>query len=281
MHQNLYSLTYHVKDANGKPCRIRDMIDGPPTYTLSRELSDEEVKAFNPWNLLRAALRTARRRLGSRPACAPSMRTTAAMSSACPSPVLRPAGGVAGGGPFVSRAVAPYHPHRIDRVQPLAVNPVARRARGYPRHLVLRFRPGYPQLHHRRQGHRQRQQQDQPRRVGHRQGQGRQRLLRHRPRLRGTRFIDPPKFTAEPVDRRSAAGKVAVQYALDLGGAKTSRSSPGISVPMPRAPLRAKLQSAAATCRCAPTRSPKATWASSSASASSRSTTSAIPARRW
>ncbi len=56
VHQNLFSLTYHVKDANGKPMRIRDMIEGAPTYTLSRELSDEEVKAFNPWNLLRAAL---------------------------------------------------------------------------------------------------------------------------------------------------------------------------------------------------------------------------------
>jgi hypothetical protein len=52
--QNLYSLTYHVKDANGKKAVIADSIVGPPAYTLSRELSDEEVKAFNPWNLLRA-----------------------------------------------------------------------------------------------------------------------------------------------------------------------------------------------------------------------------------
>jgi len=53
--QNVYSLTYHVKDANGKPLVIRDSIVGPPTYALSRELSAEEAKAFNPWNLLRAA----------------------------------------------------------------------------------------------------------------------------------------------------------------------------------------------------------------------------------
>jgi len=52
--QNVYSLTYHVKDASGKPLAIKDSIVGPATYALSRELSDEEVKAFNPWNLLRA-----------------------------------------------------------------------------------------------------------------------------------------------------------------------------------------------------------------------------------
>jgi len=52
--QNLYSLTYHVKDSGGRPLRLADSIVGPPVYTLSRELSEEEVKAFNPWNLLRA-----------------------------------------------------------------------------------------------------------------------------------------------------------------------------------------------------------------------------------
>jgi hypothetical protein len=52
--QNVYSLTYHVKDAKGNPAVIADSIVGPPAFTLSRELSDEEVKAFNPWNLLRA-----------------------------------------------------------------------------------------------------------------------------------------------------------------------------------------------------------------------------------
>jgi Pectinesterase len=53
--QNVYSLTYHVNDAAGKPAVIADSIVGPPVFTLSRELSDAEVKAFNPWNLLRAA----------------------------------------------------------------------------------------------------------------------------------------------------------------------------------------------------------------------------------
>jgi hypothetical protein len=54
VHQNLFALTYHVKDANGNPIRIKDLIKGTPTYTLSRELTPEEAKAFNPWNLLRA-----------------------------------------------------------------------------------------------------------------------------------------------------------------------------------------------------------------------------------
>jgi len=54
VHQNLFALTYRVKDENGKPIRIKDMIKGTPTYTLSRELTPEEAKAFNPWNLLRA-----------------------------------------------------------------------------------------------------------------------------------------------------------------------------------------------------------------------------------
>ncbi|HEY1649508.1 MAG TPA: pectinesterase family protein [Terracidiphilus sp.] len=50
--QNLYSLTYQTRDARGNPAVIYDSIVGPPALTLSRELSDKEAKAFNPWNLL-------------------------------------------------------------------------------------------------------------------------------------------------------------------------------------------------------------------------------------
>jgi hypothetical protein len=49
------SLTYHTKDANGHPAVIYDSTLGPPAFTYSRELSDQERPAFNPWNLLRAA----------------------------------------------------------------------------------------------------------------------------------------------------------------------------------------------------------------------------------
>jgi hypothetical protein len=52
--QNLYSLTYQTKDASGHPAVLYDSILSPPAYTLSREISDQEARAFNPWNLLRA-----------------------------------------------------------------------------------------------------------------------------------------------------------------------------------------------------------------------------------
>ncbi len=107
VHQNLYSLTYHVKDANGKPMRIKDKIKGPPTYTLSRELSDEEVKAFNPWNLLRAALPNG-------PVDDWDPANARANYEAEGSAVFRmavagppPSGDIPGGGPFVSRTVSP------------------------------------------------------------------------------------------------------------------------------------------------------------------------------
>ncbi len=50
-----YSLTYHNKDAQGNPAVIYDSDTGTPTFAYTRELSDDEVRAFNPWNLLRAA----------------------------------------------------------------------------------------------------------------------------------------------------------------------------------------------------------------------------------
>jgi hypothetical protein len=53
--QNLYSLTYKTRDAKGNRAVILDSIVGPPAFTLSREITAEEAKAFNPWNLLRAA----------------------------------------------------------------------------------------------------------------------------------------------------------------------------------------------------------------------------------
>jgi pectinesterase len=52
---NQLSLTYHNKNANGDPAVIYDGTVGPPAFTYSRELSDQERLAFNPWNLLRAA----------------------------------------------------------------------------------------------------------------------------------------------------------------------------------------------------------------------------------
>ncbi|HEY1803872.1 MAG TPA: pectinesterase family protein [Terracidiphilus sp.] len=54
LRQNLYSLTYKTRDENGKQAVIFDSILGPHTFTLSREISGEEARAFNPWNMLRS-----------------------------------------------------------------------------------------------------------------------------------------------------------------------------------------------------------------------------------
>ncbi|HVX83398.1 MAG TPA: pectinesterase family protein [Phycisphaerae bacterium] len=52
---NQLSLTYRNKVASGKPAVIEDDSVGGPAFTYSRELSEEELRAYNPWNLLRAA----------------------------------------------------------------------------------------------------------------------------------------------------------------------------------------------------------------------------------
>jgi hypothetical protein len=52
---NQYTLTYSNKYADGNPAVVHDATVGPRTYTYSRELSPQELLAYNPWNLLRAA----------------------------------------------------------------------------------------------------------------------------------------------------------------------------------------------------------------------------------
>ena len=52
---NLLYVTYRTTDAKGNPARITDGSAGPAEFTYARELSDEEARAFNPWNMLRAA----------------------------------------------------------------------------------------------------------------------------------------------------------------------------------------------------------------------------------
>ena len=51
----MFSLTYHNKDSAGHPAVLYDSNLGEPAFTYSRELSDSEARAYNPWNLLRAA----------------------------------------------------------------------------------------------------------------------------------------------------------------------------------------------------------------------------------
>lgn len=49
-----YSLTHNVRDREGQPTTIYDSAVGEPTFDYSRALSAEALRAFNPWNLLRA-----------------------------------------------------------------------------------------------------------------------------------------------------------------------------------------------------------------------------------
>lgn len=51
---NQLSLTYHLTYPDGKPAKLPDGTVGPPTFDYGRELSDQELVAYNPWNLLRA-----------------------------------------------------------------------------------------------------------------------------------------------------------------------------------------------------------------------------------
>jgi hypothetical protein len=51
---SVFSLTYHDKDSAGHAAVLYDSNEGEPRFTYSRELSDSEVRAYNPWNLLRA-----------------------------------------------------------------------------------------------------------------------------------------------------------------------------------------------------------------------------------
>ncbi len=53
-HPNVLYFTYHTKDAKGNKAVVADGSSGPATFTYSRELSDQEALAFNPWNMLRA-----------------------------------------------------------------------------------------------------------------------------------------------------------------------------------------------------------------------------------
>ena len=214
--QNLFSLTYHLKDANGKPMRIRDKIKGPPTYTLSRELSDEEVKAFNPWNLLRAALpngpvddwdpanvRAKYENDGS---------NVFRMSVAGPPP----SGDISGGGPFVSRTVAPtVRTGTTDGTVTATVLPARTQDSlitwSTASNLVTLSPNGNKVTI-----------------SGNNKTQRAEWVTIQAKAANGfyvtihvnvePAFVDPPKFTRSPSIATPAEGKVAVNYALSLGG---------------------------------------------------------------
>ena len=215
-HQNLFSLTYHVKDANGRPLRIRDKMNGPPTYTLSRELSDEEVKAFNPWNLLRAALPNGPTDdwdpAGVRAKYEADSSDVFRMSVSGPPPT----GGVAGGGPFVSRAVSPSV--RTGSTEAIVTaNLLPARTRETPvtwsteSNLVTLTPAGNKVTI-----------------SGNNKTNHAEYVVVQAKAANGfyvdvpvyvePAFIDPPKFTSNPVIATPANGKVEVHYTLNLGG---------------------------------------------------------------
>ena len=51
---NQYSLVHNNKDTNGNPVVFSDDTTGHVAFTSYRQLSDQELIAYNPWNLLRA-----------------------------------------------------------------------------------------------------------------------------------------------------------------------------------------------------------------------------------
>lgn len=217
VHQNLFSLTYHVKDANGRPMRIRDKIKGPPTYTLSRELSDEEAKAFNPWNLLREALPNG-------PVDDWDPANARAQYASDGSDVFRisvsgppPATDSFGAGPFVSRAVAPT----VRTGSPgatLVANPLPARARDTPitwsadSNLVSFSSTSGNRVT-----------------VAGANQTGRAEWVTVKAQAANgfyvdfhvyvePKFIAPPKFVSDPIIAAPANGKVAVHYTLALSG---------------------------------------------------------------
>jgi hypothetical protein len=216
VHQNLYSLTYHVKDASGKPMRIRDKIKGPPTYTLSRELSDDEVKAFNPWNLLRAALpngpvddwdpANARVKYENEGSAVFRMAVTGPP----------PTGDIAGGGPFVSRAVSPTVRTGATGAS-VTATVLPARAKDTPitwfaasNLLTLSSTTGNTVTI-----------------SGHNKTGRAEYVTVNAKAANGfyvtvhvnvePAFLDPPKFTTQPVVATPTDGKVSVHYALALG----------------------------------------------------------------
>lgn len=215
--QNLYSLTYHVKDANGKPLQIKDSLLGPPTYTLSRELSDEEVKAFNPWNLLRGALPNG-------PVDDWDPAGVRAKYENDGSAVFRMAvsgppasGDIPGGGPFVSRTVSPtVRTGTAGTIVTATVMPA--RAKDTPvtwsapsNLITLSSTTGNKVTI-----------------TGNNTTNRAEYVPVKAMAANGfyvtvhvyvePKFIDPPKFTKNPIVGTPVDGKVKVNYALDLGG---------------------------------------------------------------
>jgi hypothetical protein len=214
--QNVFSLTYHTKDAAGHPAVIADSIVGPPVFTLSRELSDQEAKAFNPWNLLRAP--------PNGPADDWDPANARAKYESDGSDVFRMAvtgnsasGDIPGAGPFVSPTVSPtIRTGAAGANVGVTVSPV--RAKGTPitwsaaSDLVTLSATNGPNIVI----------------TGHNTTNRAEYVPVRAMAANGfyvtiyvyvePAYIEPPGITRGPTVSAPAGGKVNVEYALDLGG---------------------------------------------------------------
>jgi len=209
--QNNISLTYHLKDSNGRPTRIRDSETSPATYQLSRELNDEEAKTFNPWNLLRGTLNgqpddwdPANVRAQYENHASDVFRMSVASAA--------PAGGRAGAGHIVSPTVRTGTADVAVTVTPFPARANTTIAWSTPSNLVALSSTTGNKITITGNNHTSRAEWVV---VQAKAANGFHVMV---PVNVEPAFIDPPSFTSKPVVAAPLNGKVAVRYALDLGG---------------------------------------------------------------
>jgi Pectinesterase len=211
MHQNNYSFTYRLKDSDGKPTRVKDSEANPGTYNLSRELSDEEAKTFNPWNLLRGPL--------NGPADDWDPANVRAQYENNGSDVFRmsvtgpaPAGTRVGPGHIVSPTVRTGTTDAPITVTPFPARTNAAITWTTPSPLVTLSSTAGNKVTITGNNHTSRAEWVV---VEAKAANGFHVMV---PVNVEPAFIDPPKFTSQPIVAAPLSGKVAVHYALDLGG---------------------------------------------------------------
>ena len=210
-HQNNYTFTYRLKDSNGKPARIKDSEAHPGTYNLSRELSDEEAKAFNPWNLLRGPL--------NGPADDWDPANVRAQYENNGNDVFRmsvsgalPAGSRGGPGHIVSPTVRTSTTDAAITATTLPARANAAITWSTPSNLVTLSSTTGNKVTITGNNHTSRAEWVV---VEAKAANGFHVMV---PVNVEPAFIDPPTFTSKPVVAAPLGGKVAVHYTLDLGG---------------------------------------------------------------
>ncbi len=214
-HQNNYTFTYRLKDSNGKPARIKDSETGPATYNFSRELSDEEAKAFNPWNLLRGPLNGPADDWDPANVRAQYEKNgddVFRMSVAGALPAGAPTGFRPGPGHIVSPTVRTNTTDAAITATTLPARANATITWSSPSPLVTLSSTTGNKVTITGNNHTSRAEWVV---VEAKASTGFHVMV---PVNVEPAFIDPPKFTSQPVVAAPLSGKVPVHYALDLGG---------------------------------------------------------------